>query len=67
MARRRAGARSRLRNATAQSFGGVVFRRDGQHYQIVLVGRSAQGTWGLPKGTPDEGESMEETALREVA
>ena len=67
MARRRAGARSRLRNATAQSFGGVVFRRDGDRFEIVLVGRSAQGTWGLPKGTPDEGESMEDTALREVA
>jgi 8-oxo-dGTP pyrophosphatase MutT (NUDIX family) len=67
MTRRRTGARAHLRNATAQSFGGVVFRREGGRYQIVLVGRSAQGTWGLPKGTPDQGESMEETALREVA
>jgi len=67
MTRRRTGARTRLRSATAQSFGGVVFRREGDRYQIVLVGRSVQGTWGLPKGTPDEGESMEQTALREVA
>ena len=67
MARRRTAARGRLRNATAQSFGGVLFRRAGERFEIVLVGRSAQGTWGLPKGTPAEGESTEETALREVA
>lgn len=65
MPRRRAA--TRLRNAVATSHGGVVFRRHGEGYQIVLVGRSAQGTWGLPKGTPAEGESIEETALREVA
>jgi 8-oxo-dGTP pyrophosphatase MutT (NUDIX family) len=66
MARRRATAR--LRNASAVSAGGVVYRPKPQPgYQVVLVGRSAQGTWGLPKGTPDEGESLEQTALREVA
>jgi ADP-ribose pyrophosphatase YjhB (NUDIX family) len=66
VARRRSA--SRLRNASAVSAGGVVYRQ-GQPpgYQIVLVGRSAQGTWGLPKGTPDQGESLEQTALREVA
>jgi 8-oxo-dGTP pyrophosphatase MutT (NUDIX family) len=30
----------------------------------VLAGRD--GTWVLPKGTPDGGESLEETAAREV-
>jgi 8-oxo-dGTP pyrophosphatase MutT (NUDIX family) len=64
--RRRSGAR--LRNANAVSAGGVLYRPgEADGYQVVLVGRSAQGTWGLPKGTPSEGESLEQTALREVA
>src|SRR5205085_1276503 len=67
MAKRRASSRQRLRSATAASYGGVLYRRNGERYEIALVGRSAQGTWGLPKGTPSEGETMEQTALREVA
>ncbi|HEV8633193.1 MAG TPA: NUDIX hydrolase [Chloroflexota bacterium] len=66
MGRRRAA--SRLRSASAVSAGGVVYRpKSPTGYQIALVGRSSQGTWGLPKGTPDDGESLEQTALREVA
>lgn len=66
MPRRRSIAR--LRSASAVSAGGVLYRpSDPERYQIALVGRIAQGTWGLPKGTPSEGESMEQTALREVA
>src|SRR5438552_3739189 len=64
MPRRR--GQSRLKNAEAMSAGGVVYRRGEHGYQVVLVGRSAQGTWGLPKGTPDDAETVEETALREV-
>ncbi len=29
-------------------------------------GARRRGTWTLPKGTPDPGETMEQTALREV-
>src|SRR5690606_17061881 len=50
----------------AVSAGGVVFRRGEDGIEIVLVGRTAENLWALPKGTPDEGESIEETALREV-
>lgn len=59
------------------SAGGVVYRRDGKRLEIVLCGREtrsreerpADGSmalWALPKGTPDPGETREETALREV-
>lgn len=34
--------------------------------EIVLVGRASENFWVLPKGTPREGESTAEVALREV-
>jgi 8-oxo-dGTP pyrophosphatase MutT (NUDIX family) len=55
-----------LRNARATSAGGVVYReRDGQ-VEIVLVHRISPPLWALPKGTPDAGETLAETALRET-
>jgi 8-oxo-dGTP pyrophosphatase MutT (NUDIX family) len=48
------------------SSGGVVCRIVGGHKEVVLCGRRLHNTWSLPKGTPDSGESLEETALREV-
>jgi 8-oxo-dGTP pyrophosphatase MutT (NUDIX family) len=35
--------------------------------EIVLVGRAWDNFWVLPKGTPHQGESTEEVALREVS
>jgi 8-oxo-dGTP pyrophosphatase MutT (NUDIX family) len=51
----------------AVSAGGVVWRRDDAgRLQVVVCGRNSDRIWGLPKGTPDNGERIEETALREV-
>ncbi|MBI5948425.1 MAG: NUDIX hydrolase [Chloroflexi bacterium] len=51
----------------AVSAGGVVWRRDPRgDVEVVLCGRTAAKLWGLPKGTPDTGETLEATALREV-
>jgi 8-oxo-dGTP pyrophosphatase MutT (NUDIX family) len=50
------------------SAGGVVYRRepvDGQ-IEVALVGRLRPKRWALPKGTPELGETLEGTALREV-
>jgi 8-oxo-dGTP pyrophosphatase MutT (NUDIX family) len=44
----------------------VVYRHGAQGLQVVLCGRDSDGVWGLPKGTPERGESLEETAVREV-
>jgi len=60
----RARRPSRVRNAIAA--GGVVLReRDGKR-EVVLTGRHSDGTWVFPKVTPDKGEEIEETAVREV-
>ncbi len=55
-----------LRNARATSAGGVVHRTIGDRIEVVLVHRRHPRLWALPKGTPDAGETLEETALRET-
>ena len=48
------------------SAGGVVYRVVNGSIEMALCGRREPLRWSLPKGTPDKGESLEETALREV-
>jgi 8-oxo-dGTP pyrophosphatase MutT (NUDIX family) len=55
-----------LRTARATSAGGVVHRTIDGRTQVALVHRRAPVLWALPKGTPDSGETIEETALRET-
>ena len=57
-----------IRKGIAVSAGGVVWRereREGE-VEIVLVQTPAR-RWSLPKGTPENGEKLDETALREVS
>jgi 8-oxo-dGTP pyrophosphatase MutT (NUDIX family) len=51
----------------AVSAGGVVYRRGERGIEIVLCGRTPEGLWALPKGTPERGEELHATALREVS
>jgi 8-oxo-dGTP pyrophosphatase MutT (NUDIX family) len=55
-----------LRTARATSAGGVVHRITDGRIEIVIVHRRSPVLWALPKGTPDAGETIEETALRET-
>jgi len=55
-----------LRTARATSAGGVVHRSNDGRVEIALVHRRKPPLWALPKGTPDSGETLEETALRET-
>ena len=48
------------------SAGGVVVRVDEGGAQLVLCGWRSPRLWALPKGTPDSGETLEQTAIREV-
>lgn len=55
-----------LKTQKVISAGGIVLR-PGQHdVEVLMCGRNADGLWALPKGTPEEGETLDETALREV-
>ena len=63
------GAVARLRTSTATSAGGIVVRHESGKPWLVVGSRRRERdgrTWTLPKGTPNEGESREQTALREV-
>lgn len=56
-----------LRVEQATSAGGVVYSRGEHGVEIVLCGRTPEGLWALPKGTPERGETLHQTALREVS
>jgi 8-oxo-dGTP pyrophosphatase MutT (NUDIX family) len=61
---------ARLRSSTATSAGGIVVRFDDGIPSLVVGARRRDRdllTWTLPKGTPNPGETREQTALREVA
>ena len=60
----------RARSARATSCGGIVLRHTDDGPEICLGKRRRERddatSWTLPKGTPSDGETVEETALREV-
>ena len=61
---------ARRRTGTATSAGGIVVRFDDGIPSLVVGARRRDPdiyTWTLPKGTPNPGETREQTALREVA
>ena len=60
---------ARLRTALATSAGGIVVSANRERPALVVgMRRRARDsvTWTLPKGTPDPGETVEQTAIREV-
>jgi 8-oxo-dGTP pyrophosphatase MutT (NUDIX family) len=53
--------------STVRQAGAVVFRADAGPLRFLLVqSRKSPGLWVFPKGHIDEGESPEQTALRET-
>ena len=48
------------------SSGGVIFKRKDNSFEVALVSKKKGKIWCLPKGHIEEGESLKETAIREV-
>lgn len=57
---------SDIQTRTQISSGGVAFRWVGDRIEIALISVGENRRWQLPKGLVNRGESLEETALREV-
>jgi 8-oxo-dGTP pyrophosphatase MutT (NUDIX family) len=51
---------------TAQSYGGVIFSRDGKVLLREPIDHADGYVWTWPKGRPELGENPAQTALREV-
>lgn len=76
-ARRGAGSRPRGGSPTPTatrsptlfevSAGGVIYRRTRTGIAVCLIATKGGTRWQLPKGKREEGESLEQTAAREVA
>ena len=66
MARKNSTGGGKPRVEEPVSSGGVVYRWVDGQLEVVLCGRDEPVRWSLAKGTPDPGETLEETALREV-
>lgn len=53
-----------------ESAGLVVYRHVGEQLEVLLVHPSGnynrRAPWGIPKGLPDEGESLTDAAVRET-
>src|SRR5215210_4298527 len=63
------GAASAAKTKREISAGGVVYRREGDEIEVVLASRRTRRgdlAWGLAKGGIEDGESMEDAAVREV-
>jgi 8-oxo-dGTP pyrophosphatase MutT (NUDIX family) len=57
----------RIRAVREYTAGGVVFRRADDGEPEILMIQDRLGRWTIPKGHVEDGESLEQTALREVA
>lgn len=49
------------------SAGGVIYRRTPQGIAVCLIATKGGKRWQLPKGKREHGETLEQTAVREVA
>lgn len=47
--------------------GGIVFRRNGKGKVEILLIQDSKDRWTIPKGHIEDGETAQETALREIS
>ena len=63
--KRGSSGRLHTENVKEVSAGGIVFKKEGHTWRVLMV-KNRKGSWTFPKGRVEEGETLEETALREV-
>ncbi|MFZ6027222.1 MAG: NUDIX hydrolase [Chloroflexota bacterium] len=59
-----------MANASTQPIraaGGIVWRKNGQDFEVLLIRRARYDDWALPKGKLKRNERWENAALREVS
>ena len=49
-----------------KSCGAIIFSEGQEDYEFLLIKHRKGGHWGFPKGHVDEGETEQQTALREI-
>jgi 8-oxo-dGTP pyrophosphatase MutT (NUDIX family) len=54
------------KKAEQHSAGGLVVKKKGNRAQVCLVSKKGGRVWAFPKGRVDQGETLKETAVREV-
>jgi 8-oxo-dGTP pyrophosphatase MutT (NUDIX family) len=64
--RRKSGAGAHGRTLFEISSGGVIYRRTSDGLEVCLISTKGGTRWQLPKGKREKGESLEQTAAREV-
>ena len=53
-------------NKQVVSAGGLICKKEGEHFLVLLVGKDDPTKQCIPKGMQEKGETLEETAMREV-
>lgn len=61
----RLGQRVKPKAVREYTAGGVVYRHNGEDIDILMI-QDRVGRWTIPKGHVEEGERLEQTAIREV-
>ncbi len=56
-----------LRTVFEVSAGGIVYRKSDSGLEVCLISTRGGTRWQLPKGRQEDGESLGQTAVREVA
>lgn len=55
-----------LRDDTVYAAGAILWRMDGQKPRVLVIHRDRHGDYSFPKGKVDPGETLPETAVREI-
>lgn len=58
--------RTTANQATVEAAGALIWRRKNRKLELLIIHRPRYDDWSWPKGKVDEGETITETAIREI-